>query len=178
MGKPTGFLEYEREDGSVLCVAKRLQNFDEFHGSLDPEAQQKQGARCMACGVPFCQSGEMLAGMASGCPLHNLIPETNELVYRGNWEMAYSRLSVTHGLPEFTSRVCPALCENACTCGLHTEPVSTKENEKAIIEYAFEHGLVKEETPKSRTGKKIAIIGSGPSGLAAAQLLNRRGHSV
>ncbi len=178
MGKPTGFMDFERENGAVTDPESRLHNFDEFHDSLPRTEQQKQGGRCMACGVPFCQSGEMLSGMASGCPLHNLIPETNELVYRGNWDMAYYRLSVTHGLPEFTSRVCPALCENACTCGLHTDPVSTKENEKAIIEYAFENGLVKEEAPLSRTGKKIAVIGSGPSGLAAAQLLNRRGHSV
>ena len=178
MGKATGFMEYERRDGAVRKPEDRLLDFSEFHGSLPRLEQQLQGARCMACGVPFCQSGEVLAGMISGCPLHNLIPETNELVYRGNWEMAYERLSVTHGLPEFTSRVCPALCENACTCGLHAAPVSTKENERAIIEYAFENGLVKEEEPLTRTGKKIAIIGSGPSGLAAAQLLNRRGHSV
>ena len=178
MGKPTGFMDFERINGEVKAPSERLCDFDEFHEPLTLTEQQKQGARCMACGVPFCQAGEMLAGMASGCPLHNLVPETNELVYRGNWEMAYHRLSVTHGLPEFTSRVCPALCENACTCGLHTEPVSTKENEKAIIEYAFENGLVKEEIPSGRTGKKIAIIGSGPSGIAAAQLLNRRGHSV
>ncbi|MCQ2527701.1 MAG: glutamate synthase subunit beta [Saccharofermentans sp.] len=178
MGKATGFIEYERRDGAVVPPCERIKNFDEFHKSLTLEEQQKQGARCMACGVPFCQAGTMIGGMASGCPLHNLVPETNELVYRGNWEQAYYRLSITHGLPEFTSRVCPALCENACTCGLNTDPVSTKENERAIIEYAYDHGLVKEEEPAVRTGKKIAIIGSGPSGLSAAQLLNRRGHSV
>ncbi len=178
MGKVTGFLEYERKDGCVRTPAQRLSDFNEFHEALPVKEQMEQGARCMACGVPFCQSGEKLAGMISGCPLHNLIPETNELVYRGNFEQAYRRLSMTHGLPEFTSRVCPALCENACTCGLHTAPVSTKENEKAIIEYAFANGLVKEEAPESRTGKTIAIVGSGPAGLAAAQLLNRRGHSV
>ena len=178
MGKATGFLEIERKDGAVVPAKDRIGDFNEFHKRLSLEEQQKQGARCMACGVPFCQAGVMIAGMASGCPLHNLVPETNELVYRGNWEQAYNRLSKTHGLPEFTSRVCPALCENACTCGLNTEPVSTKENEKAIIEYAYEHGLVKEEEPKVRTGKKVAIIGSGPAGLAAAQLLNRRGHKV
>ena len=178
MGKATGFIEYERQDGAVVPPCERMKNFDEFHKSLSLEEQQQQGARCMACGVPFCQAGLMIAGMASGCPLHNLVPETNELVYRGNWEQAYYRLSITHGLPEFTSRVCPALCENACTCGLNTAPVATKENERAIIEYAYEHGLVKEEEPAIRTGKKIAIIGSGPSGLSAAQLLNRRGHSV
>lgn len=178
MGKATGFLEYERQDGTVVSPAERLADFEEFHKTLSLEEQRIQGARCMACGVPFCQSGAMIAGMVSGCPLHNLIPETNDLVYRGNWEAAYNRLSLTHGLPEFTSSVCPALCENACTCGLHSAPVSIKENEKAIIEYAFKHGLVKEEIPNIRTGKKVAIVGSGPAGLAAAQLLNRRGHSV
>ena len=178
MGKPTGFLEYERACGEVTPAAERMLNFEEFHGRLTLDEQRQQAARCMACGVPFCQAGAMIAGMASGCPLHNLVPETNDLVYHGNLKAAYNRLSITHGLPEFTSRVCPALCENACTCGLGGEPVSTKENEKTIIEYAFEHGLVKEEAPEHRTGKKVAVIGSGPSGLAAAQLLNRRGHSV
>ncbi|MBO5987832.1 MAG: glutamate synthase subunit beta, partial [Lachnospiraceae bacterium] len=119
-----------------------------------------------------------IAGMASGCPLHNLVPEVNDLVFRGCFEQAYDRLSVTHSFPEFTCRVCPALCEAACTCGLHDAPVATKENEKSVIEYAFEHGLVKEEAPAVRTDKKVAVIGSGPSGLAAAQLLNRRGHEV
>lgn len=178
MGKATGFLEYERKNGAVVPASDRIKNFDEFHKALPIKDQQIQGARCMACGVPFCQAGAMIAGMASGCPLHNLVPETNDLVFRGNFEAAYNRLSITHGLPEFTSRVCPALCENACTCGLNTDPVSTKENERAIIEYAYEHGLVKEEAPLVRTGKKVAVIGSGPSGLATAQLLNRRGHSV
>lgn len=178
MGKATGFLDYDRKNGDVVAPLDRLNNFEEFHKALPLEQQQLQGARCMACGIPFCQAGAMIAGMASGCPLHNLVPETNDLVYKGKWEQAYNRLSRTHGLPEFTSRVCPALCENACTCGLHEEPVSTKENERAIIEYAFENGLVTEETNEAKTGKKIAIIGSGPSGLAAAQLLNRRGHSV
>ncbi|MBR1571823.1 MAG: glutamate synthase subunit beta [Lachnospiraceae bacterium] len=178
MGKTTGFMEYKRMDGAVVKPEDRIQNFEEFHLRLSQEDQQIQGARCMSCGVPFCQAGAMIAGMASGCPLHNLVPETNDLVYRGKWEAAYNRLSKTHGLPEFTSHVCPALCENACTCGLNTEPVSTKENEKAIIEYAYEHGLVNEVAPKIRTGKTVAVIGSGPSGLATAQLLNRRGHKV
>lgn len=178
MGKTTGFMEYERMDGAVIEPKTRIGNFDEFHLRLTLEEQQIQGARCMSCGVPFCQAGAMIAGMASGCPLHNLVPETNDLVYRGKWEAAYNRLSKTHGLPEFTSHVCPALCENACTCGLNTDPVSTKENEKAIIEYAYEHGLVNEVAPKVRTGKTVAVIGSGPSGLATAQLLNRRGHKV
>ena len=178
MGKATGFLEYERVNGEVIPEAQRIKDFKEFHERLSFEEQRKQAARCMDCGVPFCQAGAMLAGMMSGCPLHNLVPELNDLVYRGLMEQAYARLSMTHSFPEFTSRVCPALCEAACTCGLHAEPVSTKENEKAVIEYAFEHGLVKEEAPNVRTGKKVAVIGSGPSGLAAAQLLNRRGHEV
>ncbi len=178
MGKATGFLEYERVDGPVIEPKKRITNFDEFHERLSEEDQQLQGARCMACGVPFCQAGAMIAGMASGCPLHNLVPETNDLVYKGKWEAAYERLSKTHGLPEFTSHVCPALCENACTCGLNSAPVSTKENEKAIIEYAYKNGLVKEVSPKTRTGKTVAVIGSGPSGLSTAQMLNRRGHKV
>ena len=178
MGKPTGFLEYERKESPTVAPEKRIKNFDEFHTSLTREEQKLQGARCMACGVPFCQSGTMISGMVSGCPLHNLVPETNELVHIGNWEQAYVRLSKTHSFPEFTSRVCPALCEAACTCGYQDAPVATKDNEKAIIDYAFSHDLVKEETPKIRTGKKVAIVGSGPSGLAAAQLLNRRGHSV
>jgi glutamate synthase (NADPH/NADH) small chain len=178
MGKATGFLEYQRVNGEVTEESKRIKDFCEFHAALPFEEQKKQAARCMDCGVPFCQAGVMLAGMMSGCPLHNLVPELNDLVYRGCMDKAYERLSMTHSFPEFTCRVCPALCEAACTCGLHTEPVSTKENEKAVIEYAFEHGLVKEEAPENRTGKKIAVIGSGPSGLAAAQLLNRRGHEV
>ena len=178
MGKPTGFLEYERKDGKVIEPARRIENFSEFHESLSEEEQQLQGARCMDCGVPFCQAGVMISGMASGCPLHNLVPEINDLVYHGNFEQAYVRLSKTHCFPEFTSRVCPALCEAACTCGLHTKPVSTKANERAVIEYAFEHGLVESEPLKVRTGKRVAVIGSGPAGLAAAKQLNSRGHSV
>lgn len=178
MGKATGFLEYERKDPASVAPLERIKNFDEFHERLSIKDQQTQGARCMSCGVPFCQAGTMIAGMASGCPLKNLVPETNDLVYRGNLEQAYIRLAKTHSFPEFTSRVCPALCEAACTCGLMTEPVSTKENEKAIIEYAYEHNLVDQGAPKNRTGKTVAVIGSGPSGLAAAQLLNRRGHKV
>ena len=178
MGKATGFLEYERKDGPVIPALERICNFKEFHKENSLEDQKIQGARCMDCGVPFCQAGVNIAGMTSGCPLHNLVPELNDLVYQGNFEQAYRRLSQTHSFPEFTSRVCPALCEAACTCGLHTKPVSTKENERAVIEYAFEHGLVKAEVPKVRTGKGVAVVGSGPAGLAAAQLLNMRGHQV
>lgn len=178
MGKATGFLEYERKVGPETPAAERIKNFEEFHGRLTEEEQRLQGARCMECGVPFCQAGVMIAGMASGCPLHNLVPEVNDLVYRGSYAQAYVRLSKTHSFPEFTSRVCPALCEAACTCGLHSAPVSTKENEKAVIEYAYAHGLVQPDQPKVRTGKRVAVIGSGPAGLATAQQLNRRGHSV
>ena len=178
MGKATGFLEYDREDGKVTPVKERIQNFQEFHGRLNMEKQRKQAARCMACGVPFCQYGGMLSGMASGCPLHNLVPETNDLVYTGNLKQAYLRLSKTHSFPEFTCRVCPALCEAACTCNLNGDPVSTKENEKAIIETAYQEGWVQPVVPSVRSGKKVAVIGSGPSGLAAAQQLNRRGHLV
>lgn len=132
----------------------------------------------MECGVPFCQAGMLIEGMASGCPLHNLIPEWNDLVYTGNWEQAYHRLMKTNNFPEFTSRVCPALCEAACTCGHYTEAVTTKENEHGIIEYAYEHGLAAANPPKVRTGKRVAVVGSGPAGLAAADQLNKRGHHV
>lgn len=163
---------------NYICAEERLKNFEEFYNKLPLEEQSAQASRCMSCGVPFCQAGAIISGMASGCPLHNLVPETNELVARGNLEQAYVRLSKTHSFPEFTSRVCPALCEAACTQGCHGQAVPTKENEATIIDYAFENDLVKEVHPKIRTGKKVAIIGSGPSGLAAAQLLNKRGHSV
>ena len=178
MGKPTGFMEYKREECLSEAPLKRIKHFKEFHIHLPLEQQQQQGARCMACGVPFCQSGMMIGGMASGCPLHNLIPEWNDLVYLGNWEAAYHRLKKTSNFPEFTSRVCPALCEKACTCNLNGDPVTTKDNEYAIIEHAYEMGWAKANPPKVRTGKKVAVIGSGPSGLATADQLNKRGHEV
>lgn len=178
MGKPTGFIDYERVASEAVTPTQRIKNFNEFHKALPLEKQCEQAARCMDCGVPFCQSGKMLKGMISGCPLNNLIPEWNELLYIGNYKRAYHRLAKTSNFPEFTSRVCPALCEKACTCGLNGDAVSTKENEKTIIEYAFEHGYVEPEIPAVRTGKKVAVIGSGPSGLSAADLLNMRGHSV
>ena len=178
MGKPTGFLDYERKDAVQTPPLERIKNFNEFKKPLPLEEQQIQGARCMECGVPFCQWGNMIAGMASGCPLHNLVPETNDLVYRGKWKQAYERLEKTHSFPEFTCRVCPALCEAACTCNINGEPVSTKENEKAIIETAYQNGWAAPHKIPMRTGKKIAVVGSGPSGLAAAQELNRKGHSV
>lgn len=178
MGKATGFLEYERKNAGVEEPLKRICHFHEFRLPLSLEEQRKQGGRCMECGVPFCQNGGMLGGMASGCPLHNLVPETNDLVYSGNWKEAYERLCKTHCFPEFTGRVCPALCEAACTCNLDGEPVATKENERAIIEHAFAEGWVVPKPPGIRTGKKVAVVGSGPAGLAAAQQLNRRGHLV
>ncbi len=178
MGKPTGFMEYERVTGKAARPKERIKHFHEFHEPLSRESQQLQGARCMACGVPFCQSGATIAGMTSGCPLHNLVPEWNDLVYQGNWEAAYKRLMKTNNFPEFTSRVCPALCEAACTCNLNTDPVSTKENERSIIETAYERGYAAPKKPGVRTGKTVAVVGSGPSGLAAADQLNKRGHSV
>ncbi|MDD4369545.1 MAG: glutamate synthase subunit beta [Anaerostipes sp.] len=178
MGKPTGFLDYEREDAVAESPKQRIKHFNEFHTPLSKEEQQKQGARCMDCGVPFCQSGLMLGGMASGCPLNNLVPEWNDLIYTGNWEQAFHRLKKTNPFPEFTGRVCPALCENACTCGLNGIPVCSKQNELSIVEYAYEHGLAAAKPPKSRTGKKVAVVGSGPSGLSVANSLNKRGHDV
>ena len=178
MGKPTGFLEYPRQEGAVLPPLERLGNFREFHRPLSPAAQAQQAARCMDCGVPFCQAGATLAGMTAGCPLHNLIPEMNDLVFHGNWEQAWRRLERTNCLPEFTGRVCPALCEAACTCARQEGAVCTRENEWQVAEYAFSHGLVRAAPPALRTGKTVAVVGSGPAGLAAAWQLNRRGHSV
>ncbi len=178
MGKPTGFLEYERVEAEAVSPLARIKNFNEFHEPLSKEEQRRQGGRCMDCGVPFCQSGMTIKGMTSGCPLNNLIPEWNELVYQGNYEMAYKRLHKTSNFPEFTCRVCPALCEKACTCGLNGDAVSTRENEKAIIEYAYANGLADAKPVEVRTGKSVAVIGSGPSGLAVADQLNRRGHNV
>ena len=178
MGKPTGFMEYERETAKAESPLERIHHFNEFHTPLSKEKQRQQAARCMACGVPFCQAGMMIGGMASGCPLNNLVPEWNDLLYNGCYEQAYARLMKTHCFPEFTSRVCPALCEKACTCNLNGDPVSTKENERTIIENAFASGLVKANPPKVRTGKIVAVVGSGPSGLATAMQLNKRGHKV
>lgn len=178
MGKPTGFLEYSRQTNSARAPLERIRDFEEFHPPLTLTERQCQGARCMNCGVPFCQSGMTLAGMVSGCPLHNLIPEWNDEIYRGNWGHALDRLTKTSSFPEFTGRVCPALCEAACTCGLNGEPVTVRENELAVIEHAFAEGLVQPRPPRLRTGKRVAVIGSGPAGLAAADRLNRRGHTV
>ena len=178
MGKPTGFIEIERETSHSSTPKSRIKHFNEFHTPLPKERQEAQGARCMECGVPFCQSGINIGGATTGCPLKNLIPEWNDLIFNKNWEEAYKRLRKTSNFPEFTARVCPAPCEAGCTCGLNGDSVSIKENEFGIIENAFENGYVVAQPPKVRTGKKIAIIGSGPAGLVAADQLNRRGHSV
>ena len=178
MGKPTGFMDYVREDAKAYSVNERIKNFDEFHDHLTKKEQEQQGARCMECGVPFCQAGMQIGSAFSGCPLNNLIPEWNDLIFKGNWEQAYNRLRITNNFPEFTSRVCPALCEKACTCGALGDAVTVRANEYGIIENAYEEGYAVARVPKVRTGKKIAVIGSGPSGLAAADQLNQRGHSV
>ena len=171
-------MDYERETAKAESPLERIKHFNEFHTPLSKEKQRQQAARCMACGVPFCQAGMMIGGMASGCPLNNLVPEWNDLLYNGCYEQAYARLMKTHCFPEFTSRVCPALCEKACTCNLNGDPVSTKENERTIIENVFATGLIKANPPKVRTGKTVAVVGSGPSGLATAMQLNKRGHKV
>ncbi len=178
MGKPTGFLEYSRQGNPGQPPLERIRHWDEFHAMLPEEERRRQAARCMECGVPFCQSGVELGGMVTGCPLHNLAPEWNDLIYTGNLDQALARLTKTNSFPEFTGRVCPALCEAACTCGLSGDPVTVKENELAIIEAGFASGAIRPRPPKVRTGKRVAVVGSGPAGLAAAQQLNRRGHAV
>ena len=172
MGKATGFLDYQRMERPVTDPAERIESFEEFHGELTDSQRQIQGARCMNCGVPFCQSD-------FGCPLHNLIPEWNDEVFSGNWGHALARLLKTNNFPEFTGRVCPALCESACVCGLYGDaPISVRDNELAVIEHAYEHGLIQPKIPAVRTGKMVAVIGSGPAGLAVADQLNQRGHTV
>ncbi|ACV64464.1 glutamate synthase, NADH/NADPH, small subunit [Desulfofarcimen acetoxidans DSM 771] len=177
MGKATGFLEYERINPKKRSPEERLQDWNELRLPLDPEVVKIQGARCMSCGVPFCHGGVLLNGMASGCPLHNLIPDWNELVYEGQWQEAYKRLTRTSPFPEFTSRVCPAPCEGACTEGHIMEPVTINTIEYEIIEKAFAEGWVTPVKSKS-TEKKIAVVGSGPAGMSAAYYLNAVGHDV
>ena len=178
MGKPTGFLDYERENNKSVEPLERIKNFNEFHSPMQKAERQKQGARCMNCGVPFCQSAMKLGGMVSGCPLHNLIPEWNDEIYNGNWEYALARLTKTASFPEFTGRVCPALCEAACSCGLYGSSVTVKENELAIIEEGYKNGWVKPHPPEVRTGKRVAVVGSGPSGLTCAGDLAKKGYKV
>ncbi len=178
MGKATGFLEYERLDNPEISPLERINSFNEFHVYKEEDERRCQAARCMECGVPFCQSAMVLKGMVVGCPLHNLIPEWNDAVYLGHNTHALLRLNKTNPFPEFTGRVCPALCEKACICGMNDSPVTIKENELYIIEEAYRTGNVKPKVPSLRSGKKVAVIGSGPSGLACADTLNKRGHLV
>lgn len=178
MGKPTGFMEYQRQLPGDREPMERIKDWNEFHYQLDEEELKTQGARCMDCGTPYCHTGIIINGAASGCPLNNLIPEWNDLIYRGLWREALERLLKTNNFPEFTGRVCPAPCEGACTCGLHGLPVTIKNNECAIIDRAYEEGWVVPQPPAIRTGKKVAVVGSGPAGLAAAAQLNKAGHWV
>lgn len=178
MGKPTGFMEYPRELPMAYPPLERIGNWQEFHEHAKEELLRKQGARCMDCGVPFCHTGTLIAGMASGCPINNLIPEWNDLVYRGLWQEALDRLHKTNNFPEFTGRVCPAPCEGSCVLGINEPPVTIKNIECSIIDKGFEEGWVAPEPPLKRTNKKVAVIGSGPAGLACAAQLNRAGHWV
>lgn len=181
MGKVTGFIEYPRRTALDRSPGERIDDFNEFVeplSTMTPEALEEQAGRCMDCGVPYCHSGAMLNGMTSGCPTHNLIPEWNDLVYRDAWRDALDRLLHTTNFPEFTSRVCPAPCEGSCTVGLHATPVTIKQIERAIVDRGFQEGWVVPKPPRIRTGKTVAVIGAGPSGLAAAAQLNSAGHQV
>src|SRR5580704_4293119 len=178
MGKPTGFIEYLRELPLDRSALERIRDWNEFHLHLEAKKLQEQGARCMDCGVPFCHTGTLLSGMASGCPINNLIPEWNDLVYRGLWKEALARLHKTNNFPEFTGRVCPAPCEGSCVLGINEPPVTIKNIEVAIIDRGWDEGWVTAEPPKARTGKTVAVIGSGPAGLCAAAQLNKAGHTV
>ena len=178
MGKPTGFKEIPRELPKDRLPAERINDWSEFHLHMPEEKLKSQGARCMDCGIPFCHTGTLLAGMASGCPINNLIPEWNDLVYKGLWREALERLHKTNNFPEFTGRVCPAPCEGSCVLGINEPPVTIKNIECAIIDKGFDEGWVVASPPAVRTGKKVAVVGSGPAGLAAAAQLNRAGHWV
>lgn len=178
MGKTTGFLEYDRKNNNDIPVKERINSFREFHRYLEDDERSRQAARCMDCGVPFCQSAMRLKGMVTGCPLHNLIPEWNDALYHGHTGHALARLLKTSNFPEFTGRVCPALCEKACINGEHGDAVTIHDNELYIIEKAFEKGEMQPEKIEIRSGKRVAVVGSGPSGLAAADELNHRGHLV
>lgn len=178
MGKASGFMEYERLENAIISPLERIKNYKEFHIYMDETKRKEQGARCMNCGVPYCQSALELKGMVTGCPLHNLIPEWNDEIYKGDYQLAFNRLLKTNPFPEFTGRVCPALCEKACLNGVDGNPVTCHENELFIIETAYRNNWVQPKIPSIRTGKKVAVIGSGPSGLSVAYTLNRRGHEV
>ena len=178
MGKPTGFIEYLRELPSEIAPSDRIRNWDEFHLHMPEDKLRTQGARCMDCGIPFCHTGTLISGMASGCPINNLIPEWNDLIYRGLWREALDRLHKTNNFPEFTGRVCPAPCEGSCVLGITNPPVTIKNIENAIADKGWDEGWVTPDPPTKRTGKKVAVIGSGPAGLCAAAQLNKAGHWV
>src|SRR5688572_13938623 len=178
MGKPTGFIEYLRELPVDRTPVERVKDWKEFHHHMEEKKLRHQGARCMDCGVPFCHTGKLISGMASGCPINNLIPEWNDLVYRGLWKEALDRLHKTNNFPEFTGRVCPAPCEGSCTVGLDGDPVTIKTIEQEIADRAWEAGWMSAKPPRVRTGKRVAVVGSGPAGLAAADQLNQAGHLV
>jgi glutamate synthase (NADPH/NADH) small chain len=178
MGKPTGFLEYLRELPLDRSALERIRDWHEFHHHMGEEKLRQQGARCMDCGIPFCHTGTLISGMASGCPINNLIPEWNDLVYRGLWREALDRLHKTNNFPDFTGRVCPAPCEGSCVLGINAPPVTIKNIECAIVDKGWDEGWIKPEAPPSHTGKKVAVVGSGPAGLCAAAQLNRAGHAV
>ncbi|MEX0325048.1 MAG: glutamate synthase subunit beta [Puniceicoccaceae bacterium] len=178
MGKPTGFLEVERQTISELDPKERIKNWKEFKVHPADEHLRNQGSRCMDCGTPFCHTGHIVSGMASGCPINNLIPEFNDLVYRGRWKEALDRLHKTNNFPEFTGRVCPAPCEGSCVLGVIEPPVTIKNIECSIIDRGWDEGWVTPEPPEKRTGKTVAVIGSGPAGLSCADQLNQAGHEV
>ena len=178
MGKPTGFIEFVREVPLDRNALRRIRDWNEFHEHLEDDRLRQQAARCMDCGIPFCHNGSLISGMASGCPINNLIPEWNDLVYRDRWREALDRLHRTNNFPEFTGRVCPAPCEGSCVLGINAPPVTIKEIERTIVDKGWEEGWIKPEPPKKRTGKKVAVVGSGPAGLSAAAQLNRAGHWV
>ena len=178
MGKPTGFIEFDRELPADRAPLERVKDWNEFHLHMPESALKTQGSRCMDCGIPFCHTGGLISGMASGCPINNLIPEWNDLVYRGLWREALERLHKTNNFPEFTGRVCPAPCEGSCVLGINNPPVTIKNIEVSIIDKGWDEGWVVAEPPSQRTGKKVAVIGSGPAGLSAAAQLNKAGHSV
>ena len=178
MGKPTGFLEYLRELPLDRSALERIKDWNEFHSAMPEAGLRSQAARCMDCGTPFCHTGILLSGMAAGCPIHNIIPEWNDLVYRGLWREALERLHKTNNFPDFTGRVCPAPCEGSCVLGINAPPVTIKNLEYTIIERGWSEGWVVARPPQTRTGKKVAVVGSGPAGLCAAAQLNSAGHWV
>ncbi len=178
MGKPTGFMEFQRELPADRSPLERVKDWQEFHLHFPEENLVRQSARCMDCGIPFCHTGDLMSGMAAGCPVYNLIPEFNDLVYRGLWRQALDRLLKTNNFPEFTGRVCPAPCEGSCTLGINEPPVTIKNIEYSIIERGYAEGWMQPRPPEKRTGKSVAVVGSGPAGLACADQLNKAGHTV